>query len=139
MPFGSSMSALFSTVTPLQAALDYHLQRHNVLVANVAHVDTPGYVPKDVERVDTQSFQGMVDVAMARTSPAHLAAGVSMGAGVGRIIEDPAPGAGMDGNSVSLDREAAKVAANQSRYDVVATLVTSELASLSFAASDGRG
>jgi len=45
----------------------------------------------------------------------------------------------MDGNFVSLDREAAKVAANQSRYDVVATLVTSELASLSFAASDGRG
>jgi flagellar basal-body rod protein FlgB len=133
------MSALFSTVTPLQAALDYHLQRHNVLVSNVAHVDTPGYVPKDVERVDTESFQNVVNIAMARTEPGHLSSGVAMGSSVGRIIEDPAPGAGMDGNSVSLDREAAKVAANQSRYDVVATLVTSELASLSFAASDGRG
>lgn len=133
------MSALFSTVTPLQAALDYHLQRHNVLVSNVAHVDTPGYVPKDVERVDTESFQNIVNIAMARTEPGHLSSGVAMGSSVGRIIEDPAPGAGMDGNSVSLDREAAKVAANQSRYDVVATLVTSELASLSFAASDGRG
>jgi flagellar basal-body rod protein FlgB len=139
MPHERAMSALFATVTPLQAALDYHLQRHNVLVANVAHVDTPGYVPKDVERVDTESFQNVVNVAMARTEPGHLSSGVAMGSSVGRIIEDPAPGAGMDGNFVSLDREAAKVAANQSRYDVVATLVTSELASLSFAASDGRG
>ena len=133
------MSALCASVTPLQAALDYHLQRHNVLVSNVAHVDTPGYVPKDVERIDSESFRGLVDVAIARTSPAHLSAGVAMGSSVGRVIEDPSPGAGLDGNSVSLDREAAKVAANQSRYDVVATLVTSELASLSFAASDGRG
>ena len=133
------MGALFSGVTPLQSALDYHLQRHNVLVSNVAHVDTPGFVPKDVERVDTTSFQGLVTVAMARTTPSHLSAGTPMGSSAGRIIEDPSPGAGMDGNFVSLDREAAKVAANQSRYDVVATLVTSELASLSFAASDGRG
>jgi flagellar basal-body rod protein FlgB len=133
------MGGLFTGVTPLQAALDYHLQRHNVLVANVAHVDTPGFVPKDIERVDTDGFQGAFNVAMARTAPGHLSAGVPIGAAVGKVIEDPAPGAGMDGNFVSLDREAAKVAANQSRYDVVATLVTSELASLSFAASDGRG
>ena len=132
------MTGLFEGVTPLQSALDYHLERHNVLVSNVAHVDTPGYVPKDIERVDPASFQGALGVAMARTSPGHLNGVVTGSLSAGRIIEDPTPGAGLDGNFVSLDREAAKVAANQTRYDVIATLVSSELADLSFAAADGH-
>jgi flagellar basal body rod protein FlgB len=57
----------------------------------------------------------------------------------GQLFEDPSPAAGNDRNSVSLDREAAKAAANQVRFDVVSTLMTAELAGLSFAASDGRG
>jgi flagellar basal body rod protein FlgB len=56
----------------------------------------------------------------------------------GRVFEDPTGGVGNDGNFVSLDREAAKAASNQVRYDVVSVLVQAELSDLAFAAGDGK-
>ena len=47
-----SSPSLFTGVDRLNGTLDYHLERQNVLVSNIAHVDTPGYVPKDLARVD---------------------------------------------------------------------------------------
>jgi len=109
-----------------------------VLSSNVAHVDTPGYVPRDLARVEPAGFAGELRVAIEKTQPGHLTA-YGPGASAGRVFEDPTAGAGADKNSVSLDREAAKVAANHVRYDVVTTLVTAELAQLAFAANDGKG
>lgn len=126
---------LFAAVAPMHGALDYHLERHSVLVANVSNVDTPGYAAHDLART---GFDGALHVAMSATSSGHF----SVGAGEvssGVVITDPTAGPGADQNRVSLDREAAKVAANQLRYDVISTLVTSELSDLSFVASDGRG
>ncbi|HLV19279.1 MAG TPA: flagellar basal body rod protein FlgB [Polyangiaceae bacterium] len=131
---------MFSAIAPLHQALDYHLERHNVLASNVAHVDTPGYRPVDVERVEAGSFAGVLGVALERTNPTHLsAAGGAGSAAHGRVFEDLSAGAGNDGNYVSLDREAAKLAANQLRYDVVSAIVSAELKHLSFAASDAKG
>ncbi len=126
---------LFGAITPMHGALDYHLERHSVLVANVSNVDTPGYLPKDLARTN---FDGAMSAALNRTNAAHF----SVGAGEissGMVITDPTSSGGLDQNKVSLDREAAKVAANQLRYDVISTLVSSELGDLSFAAMDGRG
>jgi flagellar basal-body rod protein FlgB len=130
---------LFAFIQPLHASLDYHLERHNVLSSNVAHVDTPGYVPRDLERIEQPGFAGQLQVALAKTEPGHIAAYAPGATAAGRVFEDRTAGGGMDKNFVSLDREAAKVAANQVRYDVVTTLVTAELAGLSFAANDGKG
>jgi flagellar basal-body rod protein FlgB len=135
------MSDLFSAVGSLHAALDYHLERHTVLSSNVAHVDTPGFHPHDLRRVDTvDTFDSALSVAMERTNGAHFQTPNAGAAALdGRIFEDLSAGAGNDGNYVSLDREAAKVAANQLRYDVVSAVVTAELHQLSYAASDGKG
>lgn len=129
---------LFAFIQPLHDSLDYHLERHNILSSNVAHVDTPGYVPRDLARVEEPGFASELRVAIEKTQPGHLTA-YGPGASAGRVFEDPTAGGGHDKNFVSLDREAAKVAANHVRYDVVSTLVTAELAQLSFAASDGKG
>lgn len=133
------MSDPFGFVGPLRAALDYHVERHNVLLSNVAHVDTPGYVPRDLARVDAPGFATVLGVALERTQAAHIAGHATGGALVGRTFEDPSAGPGNDRNAVSLDREASKVAANQVRYDVVSTILSAELAQLAFAAGDGRG
>ena len=135
---------LFSGVMPLHAALDYHLERHNVLSSNIAHVDTPGYKPKDLARVEEGSFDQVLGVTMERTSASHLSssggAGMS-GSGVdevGRVFTDATAGGGADGNYVSLEREAGKLATNQIRYDIVSVLVSSELKGLLWAANDGK-
>jgi flagellar basal-body rod protein FlgB len=137
------MSDLFSAVGSLHAALDYHLERHTVLSSNVAHVDTPGYHPHDLRRVEhagASSFDSALSVAMERTNGAHFQTPNGDSAALeGRIFEDLSAGAGNDGNYVSLDREAAKVAANQLRYDVVSAVATAELSQLRYAATDGKG
>ncbi len=110
-----------------------------MLASNIAHVDTPGYVPKDIERTDSGSFQDALATAVTRTQPAHMAGSETSAVTTGRVFEDPAGGAGNDQNFVSLDREAAKLAANQLRYDAIATITTSKFEGIAFAASDGRG
>lgn len=135
------MSDLFSAIGSLHGALDYHLERHTVLSSNVAHVDTPGYHPHDLRRVDPAgSFESALSVAMDRTNGAHFQTPNADAASLeGRIFEDLSAGAGNDGNYVSLDREAAKVAANQLRYDVISAVATAELSQLRYAATDGKG
>ncbi len=132
---------LFTGIDRLNGTLDYHLERQNVLVSNIAHVDTPGYVPKDLARVDnlTADFRGQFDVALQRTSATHMPDPTAPGLFRGRVFEDPAASPGNDGNYVSLDREAAKIASNQVRYEVISQLVAGELDGLRFAANDGKG
>jgi len=131
--------ALIDGVEHLRGALDYHLSRHNLLASNLAHIDTPGYKPVDLERGG--SFAGALHVALEATQPGHLSAGgAPPGAqAVGRVVNDPGAAAGNDGNGVDLDREAVKIATNQMRYDMLAQLASSELASLAWAVNDGKG
>ena len=136
------MADLFASIQPLHSALDYHLERHSVLASNVAHVDTPGFKPNDLARVETAdgtTFDGALSVAMRKTNEAHLSTGAGGAADLeGRIFQDLAAGVGNDGNFVSLDREAAKVASNQLRYDVVSAIVSAELRGMHFAATDAK-
>lgn len=137
------MADLFASIQPLHSALDYHLERHSVLASNVAHVDTPGYKPNDLRRIDATdgpSFEGVMGVVMQRTNEAHLSVGNEAAADIeGRTFQDISAGMGNDGNYVSLDREAAKVASNQIRYDVVSAIVSAELRGMHFAATDAKG
>jgi flagellar basal-body rod protein FlgB len=137
------MADLFASIQPLHSALDYHLERHSVLASNIAHVDTPGFKPNDLARVestDGASFEGALSVAMKRTNEGHLTAGSEGAADLeGRTFQDLSAGVGNDGNYVSLDREAAKVASNQLRYDVVSAIVSAELRGMHFAATDAKG
>ncbi len=134
------MIDLFGNLQTLHQALDYHLERHNILASNVAHVDTPGYRPHDLARVDPTQFSAVFNVALQRTAEGHLPGATdSSQSQVGRIFEDSAAGFGNDGNAVSLDREATKLAANHLRYDVVSTIVASQIKGLMYAANDGRG
>src|SRR3954467_13604453 len=102
--------ALIDSVERLRTGLDYHLQRHNVLVSNLAQAETPGYRPVDLARTD---FEGTLNVALDATEPGHI--GVSTGAPAQgfQIIEDKTSKASADGNAVDIDREAVKIATNQ--------------------------
>ncbi|WP_235962156.1 flagellar basal body rod protein FlgB [Falsiroseomonas selenitidurans] len=80
-------------------------QRQQVLAQNIANADTPGYQPNDLV-----PFERAVQAAaapLAQTSPRHLA-----GPDGGRRAQRDraAVEASPDGNSVSLDREALKMA-----------------------------
>src|SRR5690606_17362973 len=102
-------------------------------------VDTPNYKPVDLARTAaTGDFGQTLQVALARTNDVHLTPG-GVASEQGRVFTDLSAGGGADGNYVSLDREAAKLAANQLRYDIVSVLMKSELNGLMNAASDMQG
>jgi flagellar basal-body rod protein FlgB len=130
---------LFANVGSFGAALDYHLERQNILASNIAHVDTPGYVPKDLARVEAGAFAQELGVAMGSTHEGHISGGgATGGVASGRVFTDPSAGGGADGNFVSLEREAGKLATNQLRYDITSVLVSSHLQGLLWAANDGK-
>lgn len=128
--------SLLDTTERLHRALDYHLQRHNLLTANLTHIDTPGFRPLDLARSD--SFEAELRTALATTDPGHLTGPAGASGARVAVISDPGATPGLDGNAVSVDREAVKIAANQLRYDTLAVLTTQELSGLAWAANDGR-
>jgi flagellar basal-body rod protein FlgB len=129
---------ILATVERLNAGLDYHLARHNLLTANLAHVDTPGFRPLDLQR--TGAFEGALHVALATTEAGHIGSATTSSTGESfHVVRDASASAsGSDGNAVSLDREAVKIATNQLRYDTLASLVQNELSGLAWAANDGK-
>lgn len=131
--------ALFDSVEQIRSGLDYHLARQNLLVANLGHVDTPGFKPLDLQR--KTEFEGALHAALQTTDPRHLGGSTAASgtAAVGKVVTDPnAQPVGEDGNAVSLDREAVKIAANQLRYDTLASLAQNQLSGLEWAANDGK-
>jgi flagellar basal-body rod protein FlgB len=129
---------LLDSVKVLQAGLDYHLARQNLLTANLTHIDTPNYRPVDLERGG--GFRGALRLALKATDAAPIGgtAAPTESSESFRVVQDPGAAPGFDGNAVNVDREAAKLAANHVRYDALASLVSNELSGLAWAANDGR-
>src|SRR5258708_40037401 len=80
------MKIFDSTLKTLEQALDVRLVEQNVLAANVANVDTPGYKPKELDfsaAMAAARASGGAE-AMAATAPNHMGAnGASVGQGRG--------------------------------------------------------
>ncbi len=126
------MKTLFDSVDQLQTAMDFHRERHSVIAGNLANVDTPGYKPLDLERVDAGAPGAG---ALATTSEGHMqATGVSS---TTVAFADGGADGGADGNSVNLERELAKIDANRVRYQTSAELASRRLALLRYTAGDG--
>ncbi len=126
---------ILGITNPLQEALNYHLSRHNLLTSNLAHVDTPNFKAQDLYRGD--SFRSVLDVQMQVTDTQHLGGSVKPTDWTVKV--DPNAPISPDGNSVSLDREAVKIASNNLRYDAITTMIRKRLENLTWAARDGRG
>ena len=115
------MKIFDGTLATLERSLDVRLERQNVLAANVANADTPGYVPLDVD----------FEAAMAR-SPEEAKAGV----GAPLVVAQGAA-AGLDGNAVDPDRAMVALAQNGLQYAASAKAAGKKLAILRYVASDG--
>lgn len=131
------MSDLFSQLGPLQRSLDYHAERHNVVASNIANANTPGFRPLELLRVDGAASGGTLP--LNRTEGAHLSTAGNAGTHGATVVEDASVAPGLDGNSVSLEHEMSKLAANDLRYQGAAKLITHKLGMLRYAANDASG
>ena len=140
------MRVFDSTLSHLEWALDVRLVRQNVLGANVANVDTPGFRPKDVDFVASMAaIDGAGRSEGGVTQPSLSSAGEveSQQAGIAArdlpIVDVPAGGATFDGNTVDLDRTMVAMAENALQYGASARAAGKKLAILRYVVSDGNG
>jgi flagellar basal-body rod protein FlgB len=90
-------------------------RRQSVLAQNIANADTPGYRPHDLTPF-RRELEGASRIAMARTQAAHAAGSAASrtNARADRAAGEVTP----DGNAVSLDREAMRVAETDTAHAV---------------------
>jgi len=118
--------------------------RHEMLSANIANADTPGYRPRDldfaammrtaVEMDDSSAGSREQQMERLLASPLDLQPVVYEPANVNnRHGEDR-----LDGNSVSLDRQIALLNENSLSYEASMKLFSRTLASLRYVIGEGR-
>ena len=128
---------VFGNIDRLQEGMDYHLARHNLISANLAHVDTPGFRALDIDR--KKVFEQHVQLALTSTDERHISHNKGARTSDWRVYKDPFSVAGNDGNAVNVDRESVKIASNSLRYDALTTLVADEFRRLQWAVGDAKG
>ena len=140
------MRVFDNTLSRLERALDVRLVRENVLAANVANVDTPGFKPKDVDFTATMAaIEGAAhgEGGVPLPTPPTLGANTSDTSGLAArdlpIVDVPAGGASFDGNTVDLDRTMVAMAENALQYGASAKAAGKKLAILRYVVSDGNG
>jgi flagellar basal-body rod protein FlgB len=108
--------------------MQWHQQRQRVLAENIANSDTPNFKPRDlVEPKFTPSGAttgAATALSLARTDPAHMnAPGGTDSFGDRKTFYETRPA----GNSVSMEDEMMKVAANQMDYQAATSLYSKSL------------
>jgi flagellar basal-body rod protein FlgB len=131
------VKTLFEGVDQMERAMTFHRERHGVLAGNLSNLDTPGYQPKDLERI-TPPAPSANALPVEKTDAAHLDAG-AISTDEMRVFSDPAETVSADGNAVNLEREMSKIAANRVRYSTTTELASRRLSLLRYAAGDGNG
>jgi flagellar basal-body rod protein FlgB len=96
-----------STIALAERRLAWLDTRQAVLAQNMANADTPGYRPRDITPFATLLARGGSGVTLARTDGQHIAQRRGEApARLDRSAVERSP----NGNAVSLDREAMRVA-----------------------------
>ena len=133
------MDLLFDRLaTTIERNLDYRLERANVISANLANVDTPGYTPVELDFHNQlgQVLRGELPVTAAKTHYTHI--GPPAAQPRADVTFDYTATPDEDGNSVDLDREMAKLAENQLHYRASTVAYNRRMALLKYAMSEGN-
>lgn len=121
-----------------QEALNLRARRQEVLSANIAHADTPGFKARDFDFSSTLSQavergRGSLSLSLSTTSSRHLqldtqAAGQAT-AQADMLYRTPVQSS-IDGNTVEMDVERVNFADNAMRYEANLTVLSSKIKSI---------
>lgn len=115
-----------------QEALNLRAERQEILAANIANADTPGYQARDMDfsselkKVMSRWRAEGSGVALTLTSERHIPAQALSAPNTDllyRIPDQPA----MDGNTVDMDRERTQFADNSLQYQTGLTVLGGQI------------
>lgn len=116
-------------VSMLKDRMHWHQARQKVLADNVANANTPGFKPSELRDNVVKGGAGLASSPQVnRTNPMHLAASASGGSPEAQksVRYETRP----SGNAVSLEDEMLKASANQTDYQLAASLYQKSLSML---------
>ena len=117
--------------------------RHEMLSANIANAETPGYRPRDIDFESIMRSAAQMDddakgtreqkIARMLAEPLDLKSPEYQREFLDQYGEER-----LDGNAVGLDRQMALMNENALSYEASLTLLTRTLANLRYAIGEGR-
>ena len=129
-------SALDREVTPLQSALNLRALRQQLLSANIANANTPGYkaVDLDFSAAFKSALSGQTGGGLPlKTEHARQLAGNVAPAGSDFVAYQAGNTVRLDGNSVDMNREQASFQKNSIQYESDLTFLTGKIKTLTSA------
>ncbi|ABK42793.1 flagellar basal-body rod protein FlgB [Magnetococcus marinus MC-1] len=114
--------------------LDLRQRRQDIIAANIANADTPGYKARRLsfEEELAKSTPRDGDLPMARSDPRHLPAQGFLAAS-GEIQEVETPISKGDMNSVDMEQEMARQTANQLLYNYATQSLNGQITKMKMA------
>ena len=109
---------LDALASKLEQYMDLLGKRQQLVAANIANADTPGYTTKDIDF----QFEFMSQ----------------MEGGTPNVIEAPGLSVKNDGNNVNMERESRLLAENALRFSVASTLLRDQIKSVRSAINEGK-
>jgi flagellar basal-body rod protein FlgB len=134
------MRSLFDGHVELQEkVLDLRLQRQNLVMSNIANVNTPQYKAKRLEfEKDLQSALALdVSGKVTRTNDAHMPAAFDESTFQGTGIKEFKPRYIHGEDSVDLDKEMTVMAKNAMLYNALTEIITKNFTGMQKIISEG--
>ena len=121
------------TISLLEKTLDLRSMRHNLIISNVANIDTPNYKAFDIiikeELEKTMGAEKAIKLENTRSK--HLPGRETCPGNVkSRDSGDQQITLRNDGNSVDIDREMAKLSENNLMYNALAQIISRKFTGL---------
>ena len=134
------MKSLYPDHLELTAkVLDFQLQRQNIVSANLANINTPGYKARRLEfEKDLQAALSISEAgSMARTHPDHFPVPFSADQAEASLTKSLTPRVIQGVDNVDLDTEMAAMAKNNLLYNTLATVIQKNFAGMKQVIQDG--
>jgi len=137
------MAGLFDRdITLLERSLEFRSRRNALLAGNVANIETPGYKAKDLvfEQALGDALKAQEPSPLVTTNPRHMDGRdhTPLELVQPRTILSANPVGSVDGNSVQLEHEMAKLAENQIAYQALAQMITHKFLQLRTVIREGE-
>jgi flagellar basal-body rod protein FlgB len=126
---GRSMSLFTTKLDDHGTALALLAQRQQVLAANIANADTPGFKARDFDFAQALAEARGQSSGLASSAQRHLSASGASASTMPTVQlqwrnpDQPA----LDGNTVDLDRERAQFAENSLRYEATLRFINQDV------------
>jgi flagellar basal-body rod protein FlgB len=106
-------------------------RRQSAISDNIANIDTPGYIRKEVPfEAELRRAQGQGTQLLATTDPRHIAAAGTASNQLGMQQVQQLTSSRRDGNDVDIDSEMVSLAETQMQYQAATSALNTKLSIL---------